>query len=194
MNISIFDAEKVITQHIADADFCSYFVGFDINDQHIREYRWKPFINLLINIIPEFAFGPYEKLPENAIPIKLAEAAKSIYKIDAFNKVNSICIDGKNIDDDHLCKKYLSRGEFGELILHLLLRDFHKTIPLLSKIYFKDSYGVTVHGFDAVHIMPDTKTLWLGESKLYNECMQRSSSDTRSGFCRTLKTVFIGHP
>jgi hypothetical protein len=34
--------------------------------------------------------------------------------------------------------KDLARGEFGELILHLLLRDFHDTVPLLSKIYFKD--------------------------------------------------------
>ncbi|WP_330558188.1 Hachiman antiphage defense system protein HamA [Acutalibacter sp. 1XD8-33] len=33
------------------------------------------------------------------------------------------------------------RGEFGELILHLLLRDFKNTIPLISKVYFKDSIG-----------------------------------------------------
>ena len=169
MNIYNFGAEKIITQHIADTDFCSYFVGFDINDQNIREYRWKPFIKLLTNVIPEFAFGPYEKLPENAIPIKLAEAAKSIYKIDAFDKVKNLCLNNKNINDDSADKKYLSRGEFGELILHLLLRDFHKTVPLLSKIYFKDSNNVTVHGFDAVHIIPNTKTLWLGESKLYQD-------------------------
>ena len=49
------------------------------------------------------------------------------------------------------------------------MRDYHSTIPLLSKIYFKDSYGHTVHGFDAVHIDPETKTLWLGESKLYTD-------------------------
>lgn len=55
------------------------------------------------------------------------------------------------------------------MILHLLLRDFHKTIPLLSKIYFKDSYSHTVHGFDGVHIQPDSKSLWLGESKLYTD-------------------------
>lgn len=28
---------------------------------------------------------------------------------------------------------------------------------------------MTVHGFDAVHIHLETKTLWLGESKLYND-------------------------
>lgn len=69
--------------------------------------------------------------------------------------------------EDEVENKYLRRGEFGELILHLILRGFYKTIPLLSKIYFKDSYGSTVHGFDAVHINPSEKTMWLGESKLY---------------------------
>jgi hypothetical protein len=64
------------------------------------------------------------------------------------------------------------RGEFGELLLHLLLRDFHGTIPLISKVYFKDSTGVPAHGFDAVHISPDIKTLWLGESKFYADSKQ----------------------
>ena len=54
----------------------------------------------------------------------------------------------------------------------MLLRDFYDSLPLLSKIYFKDSDGHTVHGFDAVHIAPDINdkskfSLWLGESKLY---------------------------
>ena len=73
-----------------------------------------------------------------------------------------------------IADKYFKRGEFGELILHLLLRDFHNSLPLLSKIYFKDSRGHAVHGFDAVHIAPDTTdnskySLWLGESKLYTD-------------------------
>ena len=91
----------------------------------------------------------------------------SIYKIDEFQKVKDIYENNGSILDT-VEDKYLRRGEFGELILHLLLRDFHKTTPLLSKIYFKDSLGHTVHGFDAVHIEPETKTLWLGESKLYS--------------------------
>lgn len=34
---------------------------------------------------------------------------------------------------------FKNRGEFGEIILHFLLRDFKNTIPLVSKVYFKDS-------------------------------------------------------
>ena len=51
----------------------------------------------------------------------------------------------------------------------MLLREYKHTIPLISKVYFKDSAGVPAHGFDAVHITPDERILWLGESKLYSD-------------------------
>jgi len=171
-NGSIFGADKIIAQHISEADFCTYFVGFDLNSETgKKEYRWKPLINLLQSVIPEFAFGLHNgsEVPQSEITNRLCEAAKSVYKIDAFSEVKRICDQGDSINDDDPNKKYLSRGEFGELILHLLLRDFHDTIPLLSKIYFKDSYGATVHGFDAVHVQTAPKSLWLGESKIYKD-------------------------
>ena len=63
------------------------------------------------------------------------------------------------------------RGEFGELVLHLLLRDFCGTIPLISKIYFKDTRNAAVHGFDGIHveIKGEVRKLWLGESKIYGD-------------------------
>lgn len=159
-------ASKVITEHIRESNFRTYLVGFDINSTSgTREYRWRDLVNLLQATIPEFAFGLHEgpNVPQEELVHRLSEAARAIYKIDAFLEVADLT----ELQDDDPRKKYLSRGEFGELILHLLLRDFHSTIPLLSKIYFKDSYGSTVHGFDAVHIQQDSRTLWLGESKLY---------------------------
>lgn len=60
-----------------------------------------------------------------------------------------------------------NRGEFGELLLHLLLRDFKGTMPLMSKVFFSDTRGVPAHGFDAVHYIPESRQLWVGESKLY---------------------------
>ncbi|MGG4554268.1 HamA C-terminal domain-containing protein [Paenibacillus humicus] len=169
---STFGSKNVIIEQISEADLKTYLVGFDINDDGERKYRWKNLINLLQDALTEFAFGYHEG---EAVHISkstklLVEAAKAVYKIDEFTRTKKIYVDDESyIDDDAIDKKYLKRGEFGELILHLLLRDYHNTIPLLSKIYFKDSYGVPVHGFDAVHIQPDTKTLWLGESKLYTD-------------------------
>lgn len=51
----------------------------------------------------------------------------------------------------------------------MLLREFKHTIPLISKVYFKDSTSVPAHGFDAVHVSEKEKILWLEESKLYDD-------------------------
>jgi len=165
-----FNSEKIIIQQINNVDFSTFLVGFDLNDLGEKEYRIKPFVAKLTHVIHEFAFGFHEDTQtDNTETLsKLTDAAKSIYKIDSFQKVKDIYDNNGTIDDD-LEDKYLRRGEFGELILHLLLRDFYKTIPLLSKIYFKDSLGHAVHGFDSVHIQEETQTLWLGESKIYTD-------------------------
>lgn len=167
MNIKTpFGSEKVITQHVSEADLKTYFVGFDLG-----KYRYDELVDSILDAIVDFAFGFHEgnKTTEYSRR-KLREAAKSIYNIKEFKKIKKIYVDeNSEIGDDDESNKNLKRGEFGELILHLLLRDFHKTIPLIAKIYFKDSDGAPVHGFDAVHIQPDEKSLWLGESKLYND-------------------------
>lgn len=163
-----FGANKVIKEHIHNTDLCTYFVGFDLTDSGNNEYRINSLVDLLTNVIPEYAFGYKDDISSPKIITYLTEAAKAIYSIDEFQKVRDIYESGRQIEDN-IPDKYLRRGEFGELILHLLLRDYHNTIPLISKIYFKDSIGSNVHGFDAVHINPDEKTLWLGESKIYTD-------------------------
>ena len=139
-----FKSELVLEEKISESTFRAYHVGFDQN-----KFRLKPLVEVIRRVIPEFALGYHEgtSIPLTEIVDKLREAAEIVYMTD----------------------KYQNRGEFGELILHLLLRDFCRTIPLISKIYFKDSQNHTIHGFDGVHatIENKTKKLWLGESKLY---------------------------
>ncbi len=169
--MSVFGAEKIITEKIAETELATYLVGFDIDSSGNSYYRINPLIKLLIKAIPEFAMGCFGNSGVTAnveIMDVVTEAAKAIYKIDVFQEVRDIYIGGKEIDDS-IDDRYLRKGEFGELILHVLLRDFKNTIPLISKIYFRDSLGTAVHGFDAIHIQPETKTLWLGESKIYKD-------------------------
>lgn len=163
-----FNSNPIINEQISNVNLKAYMVGFDLNDSGTKEYRLDKLIRILTDVIPEFAFGLHQgTLTENTKLIsKIKDAAKSIYKVNVFNEVNEIYENDGYLDDNDE-RKYLRRGEFGELILHLLLRDFHNTIPLISKIYFKDSYGHAVHGFDSIHIDPIEKTLWLGESKIY---------------------------
>ena len=49
----------------------------------------------------------------------------------------------------------------------MFLKEFKNTIPLISKMYFKDSFSQEAKGFDAVHVSQDSLTLWLGETKFY---------------------------
>ncbi|NVM37444.1 MAG: DUF1837 domain-containing protein [Candidatus Lokiarchaeota archaeon] len=144
-----FKSELVLEEKISESVFRAYHVGFEEN-----KFRLQPLVDVIRKVIPEFALGYYKGkvIPITQIVDKLQEAAVTVYETE----------------------KYQKRGEFGELILHLLLRDFCSTIPLISKIYFKDSNNVTIHGFDGVHITIEegNKKLWLGESKLYSDGKQ----------------------
>jgi len=167
--MGIFNSEKVINERIIDSGLNIYYAGFDIG-----EFRYDSLVETLQDVVVDFAYGFHTGILENNYNRRiLKESAKSIYKISSFSEVRKIYIDDNDEIDDEIDNKYLRRGEFGELILHLLLRDFKNSLPLLSKIYFKDSDGHTVHGFDSVHVAPDIHdsskmSLWFGESKLYN--------------------------
>ena len=143
-----FNSEKVVEEKVFphSSTLKAYHIGFDQN-----KFRLSPLTDVLMQVIPEFVLGFHEgnSIPYTEMVSKLREAARIVYQTD----------------------KYQKRGEFGELILHFLLRDFHNTIPLVSKIYFKDSVSMTVHGFDSVQVSNDRgiRKLWLGESKLYTD-------------------------
>ena len=139
-----FNSDLVLEERISDSTLRAYHVGFDQN-----KFRLLPLVETIRNVIPEYALGYHNgnNIPFTEIVERLKDAAKTVYTTD----------------------KYKSRGEFGELILHLLLRDFCNSIPLISTIYFRDAPNIPAHGFDGVHVTIEghEKKLWLGESKLY---------------------------
>jgi hypothetical protein len=171
----IFDKKNVILLKIDEDDLNSFLVDMDIDDSGNPIYRLEDFTKAISNTIPEYVFAHYEdsSIPQNDAVEKLREAAHCIYKIKDFDLMRQWCLDGNQAAYDELKKSGTAkRGEFGELLLHLILREFRHTIPLVSKVYFKDSTGVPAHGFDTVHISPNEKILWLGESKLYSNSKQ----------------------
>ena len=145
-------------------------IDIDIDDNGESHYMLEEFADAIISAIPEYVFASYKNSEVNSLNAvdKLREAARSIYKIKEFELARRYYLykDEEAMRELQL-SAYKNRGEFGELLLHMLLRDFKGTIPLISKVYFKDSSGVPAHGFDAVHISPEENTLWLGESKFY---------------------------
>ena len=112
-------------------------------------WRCGKFVDHIMEWLPEFALSASETKAigsHNAVHL-IRKAARMVYSTD----------------------KYESRGEFGELLLHILLRQVFKTIPAISKIYYKDSANDTVKGFDAVHVINtgEELELWIGEAKFY---------------------------
>lgn len=172
MTERIFDTKNVILLKVNDDDLLSFLVDTDLMDS--GEYNWRidDLIEAIISVVPEYVFADYigESIPITKMVERLREAAKSIYKIKDYElmyRAYALCDEQAKQEVEN--GSFKRRGEFGELLLHLLLREFKGTIPLVSKVYFKDSAGVPAHGFDAVHISPNEGILWLGESKLYTD-------------------------
>lgn len=122
------------------------FVGYEKED-----WRFKDLASHLFEWLPDFALTHQEQEDFNTgNAVKLIQkAAKIVYQSD----------------------KYKSRGEFGEIFLHMILRQIIETQCVISKIYFKTGVNDTVKGYDAVHCRKnnDKLELWLGEVKFYQD-------------------------
>ena len=67
-------------------------------------------------------------------------------------------------------KKFEKRGEFGELFLHIAIRQVFDSLPAMSKIYYKSANNDPVKGFDEVYVVGEVRDLelWIGEAKFYD--------------------------
>jgi hypothetical protein len=125
-----------------------------------EQQRWRgpALARHMIEWLPDFALRDSERRSMDAATSArlLGRAARTIYASTNNNK----------------------RGEPGELLLHILLRQVFKTTPAISKIFFKDSSNDTVKGFDAVHVVTTEHTceLWLGEVKFYSDIQDALSA------------------
>lgn len=113
----------------------------------------------------EFADHVMEWLPEFAL---------NYSQLQELGHHNAIKLTKKAAQTVYQTEKYGKRGEFGEILLHIALRQIYKTVPAVSKIYYKSSVNETVKGFDAVHVRKsDTGLeLWIGETKFYDDVTQ----------------------
>ena len=119
------------------------------------EWRGQRLADNLFNCIPDFCLSYSE-----------------VHEVDSREWMDKL---RKSVAMIYNSPKYKSRGEFGELLLHYILKDFYKTIPAISKMYFKDGPNETVKGLDAVHVIENDEgllDLWLGEVKFYKDASQ----------------------
>jgi hypothetical protein len=102
----------------------------------------------------------------------LPEFALKYSEIRDVNSSTAIRLIRKAARTVYTTEKYGKRGEFGELLLHAMIREVFDSEPAISKIFYKSSTNETVKGFDAVHVVEDQGSLelWLGEAKFFSDC------------------------
>lgn len=147
MNIAL-SPHSLLGCVLCDSSTSPPLAGFHVGYES-GVWRYTDLVQALIRALPDFALTASEKADldhDNALRL-LAEAARTVYQTD----------------------KYGKRGEFGELLLHVILTRHFDTVPAISKLYYKDGPNETVKGFDAVHVVAtaDDLELWLGEVKFY---------------------------
>ena len=145
-----------------------------IGDYENGEWRHDEFAEYIVEWLPEFALK-YSEVKDigSATAVRLLKkAARTVYDTD----------------------KYDRRGEFGEVLLHALMREVFDSQPVVSKIYYKTATNDTVKGFDAVHVVEvdDVLELWLGEVKFYKsigaairDVVQELQAHTKNDYLRT---------
>ncbi|MBT7788220.1 MAG: DUF1837 domain-containing protein [Calditrichaeota bacterium] len=119
-------------------------VGYEMG-----EWRMEQLVENTMEWLPEFSLkqSELEKMSHSNSVNFIRRAARAVYNTE----------------------KFKNRGEFGELFLHIAVRQVFNSLPAISKIYYKDSENDTVKGFDAVHVVgpPGELELWIGETKFY---------------------------
>ena len=158
----------VFVLKIDEDDVNTILLNTDIDETGFLQYVYDNFADTFSENILEYAFA-YAEIPRNQITRMQREAARSLMKLYEVQKLHEYLINDipeSDWDKDFL-KWYRRKGVFGEIVLHMLLKEFKNTIPLISKMYFKDSFSQEAKGFDAVHVSEDGSTLWLGETKFY---------------------------
>ena len=127
-----------------DSVFCA---GFELNC-----WRCEELSSHLIEWIADYALQEDDlSVNHGNMYIRLREAAVRIYKSE----------------------KYKSRGEVGEILLHLICRDFFDTFPIAPRVFYLTSSNDVVKSFDLVHARYNSEMespeLWLGEAKFFKD-------------------------
>ncbi len=135
-----------------EADSRTRLLGL-INDYEAENWRYERFQDFIWNNIAQTSLSARERdsLPGGAMT-QLRRSAMGL----------------RLVDND------IGRGsEIAEIVLYAVMREHFKALPVVPKIFYKQNRNDNAKGADSVHIVvaqsQDDFTLWLGESKFYND-------------------------
>lgn len=72
--------------------------------------------------------------------------------------------------DKEECENIGRGSELAEILLYGLMKEYFKALPVVPKIFYKQSAKDNAKGADSVHIVIEdgSYTIWFGEAKFYN--------------------------
>ncbi len=139
---------------LSEINECNSFLAL-INDFEDGKWRYKRFHNLVWDNISQTSLSARER--------------DSIVDKD-FTKLQQAAMNLRLTDGDNDPGK---GSEIAEVLLYAVMRHHYKALPVVPKIFYKQNRNDNAKGADSVHIVVDDNgedfSLWLGESKFYNE-------------------------
>ena len=128
--------------------------GIEKHPYHLNyesgEYREDELVKLIRGALPHFALTP-----EEYNRLKNDDDIDEMYRL-AFSRISKA--------------KKNKKGDYGELLLFLILKSFYKAERFVTKVKLRSSVKDQIKGFDCAHFTVDdcgAIKLWLGEVKFY---------------------------
>lgn len=123
-----------------------------------------------------------DDLAENLIEWIIDYALKSD-DLDTTNHTNSYIRLKQAASRVYTSKKYMHRGEIGEIVAHAICRAYFGTIPVAARVNYLSASNDPVKAFDLVHVRyqnEDEIELWLGEAKFFKDRSRAIQAAIRS--------------
>ncbi len=136
----------------------AFTLDYESTDESLSRYRQDELAGLIRDIVPYFALTDDE--------------IRSIDKSD-WNKQSFTRISDANRN---------SKGDYGELLLFILLSQFYDIPKFVTKARLRSTTKDQIKGFDCAHFSVEagSVTLWLGEAKFHKTISSAISSSFKS--------------
>ena len=125
------------------------------NDFEDGAWRYKSFHNLV-----------WDNLSQTSLSARERESIVG----EEFSKLRQAAMNLRLTDSDNDPGK---GSEIAEILLYAVMKHHYKALPVVPKIFYKQNRNDNAKGADSVHIVVaddgEEFSLWLGESKFYND-------------------------
>ena len=127
-----------------------------INDFEDGKWRSSKFHQFIWNIVAQTALSAEER--ESLVNDNLSILIRSAENLRLTDQ------------DKEECENIGRGSELAEILLYGIMKEYYGALPVVPKIFYKQSTKDNAKGADSVHIVvkDEDYTIWFGEAKFYN--------------------------